>query len=84
LDDIGSNQLDIVAAQQAGVYLTGSYYRQARDGQGAGAGVLAALAPNGAAEDDQVSLIYEAASGSLSIDAPAGVSQMGDTRASPR
>ena len=68
------NQLDIVASQQAGAYLTGSYYPQ-RDGEGnvgrtAG---LAALAAGGAAGDSQVSLIYDAASGSLSVDAPAGV-----------
>jgi hypothetical protein len=63
-----------VAAQQAGVYLTGAYYPQGdEEGNVGGAAGLAALAGSGAAGDIQVSLIYDAFSGSFSIDAPAGV-----------
>ena len=51
------NQLDIVAAQQAGIYLAGPY---------------AALGPNGQANDGQTSIIYNAGSGELAVDTPAG------------
>jgi hypothetical protein len=51
------NQLDIIAAQQAGVYLTGSY---------------AVVEPNGQANDGQTSILYNAGSGELAVDAPAG------------
>ena len=51
------NQLDIVSALGANIYLTGPY---------------AALAPSGATGDGQTSLVYNAASGELSVDAPAG------------
>ena len=51
------NQLDIVAAQQAGIYLTGPY---------------AALASNGKLRDEQTILVYDAGTGELSVDAPAG------------
>lgn len=51
------DQLDIVAAQQAGLYLTGSY------------GVVAA---GGSRDDGQTSIIYDAKSGELALDAPRG------------
>jgi hypothetical protein len=52
------NQLDVVAAQQAGRYLTGPY---------------AAVQPNGNRGDAQTSIIYDAGTGQLAVDAPAGV-----------
>lgn len=52
------DQFDVIAAQQAGIYLTGSY---------------AAIAENGAANDGQTSIGYDAGSGELWVDAPAGV-----------
>ena len=51
------DQLDIVAALGAGTYLQGPY---------------AALAGPGQQGDDQTSLVYDAGSGELSVDAPAG------------
>ena len=51
------NQLDIVAAQQAGLYLQGPY---------------AAVAAGGTTGDGQTSLVYDAGTGELSVDAPAG------------
>ena len=51
------NQLDIIAALNAGVYLTGPY---------------AALQPSGGQGDAQTSLVYDAGTGELSVDAPAG------------
>lgn len=53
------NQLDIIAAQLAGLYLTGPY------------GAIAATP--GVAGDGQTSLTYDARTGELGIDAPAGV-----------
>jgi hypothetical protein len=52
------NQLDIVAAQQAGLYLQGPY---------------GAVAAGGQSGDGQTSLIYDPATGELAVDAPAGV-----------
>ncbi len=51
------NQLDIVAAQQAGTYLAGPY---------------AAVRPNGQTGDGQTSLVYNPATGVLAVDAPTG------------
>jgi hypothetical protein len=51
------NQFDIIAAQQAAIYLTGPY---------------AAVAPSGRQGDGQTSIIYDAGTGQLSVDAPAG------------
>jgi hypothetical protein len=51
------NQLDIVAAQQAAVYLTGPY---------------AAIGSSGRLGDGQTSVIYNAATGELGVDTPAG------------
>jgi hypothetical protein len=51
------NQLDIVAALGAGKYLTGRY---------------AAIAPSGSRGDGQTSIIYNASTGELAVDAPAG------------
>ena len=51
------NQLDIVAAQQAGIYLSAPY---------------AALQPSGEQGDSQTSLVYDSVTGDLSVDAPAG------------
>jgi hypothetical protein len=51
------NQRDIIAAQQAGTYRTGPY---------------AAVRPNGQPGDGQTSLVYNAATGELAVDAPAG------------
>ena len=51
------NQLDIIAALDGGVYLTGSY---------------AALAADGQAGDGQTSIVYDAATGQVSVDAPVG------------
>ena len=51
------NQFDIIAAQQAGIYLTGPY---------------AAVAPGGQRSDAQTSIIYNANSGEVSVNAPAG------------
>ena len=52
------NQFDIIAAQQGAAYLTGPY---------------AALQPSGQMADGQTSVIYNAGTGELSVDAPAGV-----------
>lgn len=52
------DQMDIIAALTADVYLTGPY------------GALAA--GPGRAGDDQTSLVYDAGTGELSVDAPAG------------
>ena len=52
------DQLDIVSALNAGVYLTGPY---------------AAVASNGVESDGQTSVIYDPATGEVSVDAPAGV-----------
>ena len=52
------NQLDIVAAQAAALYLTGPY---------------AALPPDGQAGDSQASVGYDANTGEVFVDAPAGV-----------
>lgn len=52
------NQLDIVAAQQAGIYLTGPY---------------AAVQPNGEANDDEASIVYNVGTGELAVDAQAGM-----------
>ena len=52
------NQLDVVAAQQAGIYLTGPY---------------AAIQPNGQRADAQTSIVYNTTTGELAIDAPAGM-----------
>ncbi len=51
------NQLDIVAAQQAGTYRTGPY---------------AAVRPNGQTGDGQTSVVYNSATGELAVDAAAG------------
>ena len=51
------NQADIVAALQAGVYLTGLY---------------AAVQPNGEANDGQTSIVYNVGTGELAVDTPAG------------
>jgi hypothetical protein len=51
------NQLDIVAAQQNALYLTGPY---------------GALSPEGRRADGQTSIIYRAATGEIVVDAPAG------------
>ena len=52
------DQLDIVSALAAGKYLAGPY---------------AAIAPDGRLGDDQTSLVYDAGTGELSVDAPATV-----------
>jgi hypothetical protein len=52
------NQLDIIKALSAGTYLTGPY---------------AAINSGGTAGDGQTSVVYDARSGELSVDAPAGV-----------
>ena len=51
------DQLDIIAALSANVYLTGPY---------------AAIAPNGQQGDTQTSVRYDAKTGEVSVDAPAG------------
>ena len=51
------NQLDIIAALNANVYLTGPY---------------GAIAQGGTSGDGQTSLVYHADSGELLVDAPAG------------
>jgi hypothetical protein len=51
------DQLDIIAALGPGHYLTGSY---------------AAIAPDGERGDGQTSIVYNATTGELSVDAPAG------------
>jgi hypothetical protein len=51
------NQRDIVAAQQAGIYLTGAY---------------AAILPAGQANDGQTSVVYDPGTGGIAVDAPAG------------
>jgi predicted dienelactone hydrolase len=51
------NQLDIVAAQQGALYLTGTY---------------AAVPTGGQAGDGQTSILYDAGTGELAVDAPAG------------
>ena len=51
------DQLDVVAALSGGVYLKGPY---------------AALSGPGTSGDDQTSLVYDAGTGELSVDAPAG------------
>ena len=52
------DQLDIVAAQQGALYLTGSY---------------AAVMPGGQGGDGQTSVGYDATSGEVWVDAPAGI-----------
>ena len=52
------DQLDIIAALGPGLYLTGPY---------------AAIKEGGVAGDDQTSLVYDARTGGLSVDAPAGM-----------
>ncbi len=52
------DQLDIIAALGANTYLKGPY---------------AALAPGGRAGDGQTSIVYNALSGEVAVDAPAGV-----------
>jgi hypothetical protein len=52
------DQLDVVAALAAGTYLTGPY---------------AAVQPNGQVSDGQTSVIYNAGTGEVSVDAPAGL-----------
>ena len=51
------NQLDIIQALNAGKYLTGPY---------------AAISSGGVADDGQTSVIYNATTGELGVDAPAG------------
>jgi hypothetical protein len=51
------DQLDIIAALAPGHYLTGSY---------------ATLLPEGARDDGQTSIIYNASTGELAVDAPTG------------
>ena len=51
------DQLDIIAALDAGKYLTGPY---------------AAIQPDGQIDDSQTSIVYDAITGSLSVDAPTG------------
>jgi hypothetical protein len=51
------NQLDIVSAQQAGIYLTGAY---------------AAVRPGGQENDGQTSIVYNPGTGEIAVDAPAG------------
>ena len=52
------NQLDIISALGAGIYLTGTY---------------AAVAPDGIAGDSQTSIGYNPSTGEVFVDAPAGV-----------
>jgi hypothetical protein len=52
------NQFDIIAAQQANIYLRGPY---------------AALSPSGRQGDAQTSIIYDAGTGQVSVDAPVGI-----------
>ena len=52
------DQNDIIFALNGGVYLTGPY---------------AALGPDGERSDDQTSIVYDAATGEVSVDAPADV-----------
>jgi hypothetical protein len=63
------DQLDIVAALDAGVYLTGPYAQLPQNNAG---GAMAALAPGGTRNDGQTSLLYDAATGELQVDAPVG------------
>jgi hypothetical protein len=51
------DQFDIVAAQQTGLYLAGPY---------------AAIAPGGRRGDPRTSIVYDARSGELAVDAPSG------------
>ena len=51
------NQLDIIAALNTGLYLTGQY---------------GAIAPGGESGDEQTSIVYDVSSGELSVNAPAG------------
>ena len=51
------NQLDIVAALEARTYLTGPY---------------PALFPSGTMDDDELSLVYHAATGELTVDPRVG------------
>lgn len=51
------DQFDIIAAQQAGAYLTGAY---------------AAIASDGIRSDGQTSVVYDASTGDLAVDAPFG------------
>ncbi len=51
------NQLDIIAALNSGVYLTGPY---------------GAIQSDGTQGDDQTSIVYNPASGEVAVDAPAG------------
>ena len=50
------NEFDIIAALQAGIYLTGSYV---------------AVNPSGQDNDGQTSIVYDARTGELAVDAPA-------------
>ena len=52
------DQFDVIAALQNGLYLAGPY---------------TAVASDGAAADGQTSIVYDAATGEISIDTPAGV-----------
>ncbi len=52
------NQIDIIEALGDGLYLTGPY---------------AAVRPNGIPRDGQTSIVYNAASGEIAVDAPAGI-----------
>jgi hypothetical protein len=52
------NQRDIIASQQAGIYLTGTY---------------GAVQPSGIKLDGQTSIVYHQATGEVEVDAPAGV-----------
>ena len=51
------NQFDIIAAQQGAIYLTGPY---------------AAVQSNGTLSDGQTSVVYNADTGEIAVDAPAG------------
>jgi hypothetical protein len=53
------NQLDIVAAQQTGIYLSGGPY--------------AAVQPNGQQDDGQKSIGYNLGIGELAVDSPPGI-----------
>jgi len=52
------NQFDVIAAQQAGIYLTGPY---------------AAVRSGGQENDGQTSVFYDAGTGEVAVDAPAGI-----------
>jgi hypothetical protein len=51
------DQIDIIAALNAGLYLQGPY---------------AAIGPEGELDDDQTSIVYDAGTGEVRVDAPAG------------